>query len=79
MKSKFKGLLSVEIQPKIPDFQELNSTPLVLQYLPYTKMCLKQPLTNRQNKGLEDKWSLMKVESIAECSKRAFCNTFDLH
>ena len=23
--------------------------------------------------------SLMKVESIAECSKRAFCNTFDLH
>ena len=21
----------------------------------------------------------MKVESIAECSKRAFCNTFDLH
>ena len=23
--------------------------------------------------------SLMQVESIAECSKRAFCNTFDLH
>ena len=23
--------------------------------------------------------SLMKVESIAECSLRAFCNTFDLH
>ena len=23
--------------------------------------------------------SLMKVESIAECSKRAFCNAFDLH
>ena len=23
--------------------------------------------------------SLMKVESIAECSERAFCNTFDLH
>ena len=22
---------------------------------------------------------LMQVESIAECSKRAFCNTFDLH
>ena len=21
----------------------------------------------------------MKVKSIAECSKRAFCNTFDLH
>ena len=23
--------------------------------------------------------SLMKVESIAECSLGAFCNTFDLH
>ena len=23
--------------------------------------------------------SLIKVESIAKCSKRAFCNTFDLH
>ena len=23
--------------------------------------------------------SLMKVENIAECSLRAFCNTFDLH
>ena len=33
----------------------------------------------RQSKGLKDKSSLMKVESIAECSKRAFCNTFDLH
>ena len=23
--------------------------------------------------------SLMKIESIAECSHGAFCNTFDLH
>ena len=30
-------------------------------------------------KILMTKGSLMKVESIAECSKRAFCNTFDLH
>ena len=28
---------------------------------------------------LKTNGSLMKVESIAECSKRAFCNTFDLH
>ena len=26
-----------------------------------------------------DNCSLMKVESIAECSLGAFCNTFDLH
>ena len=24
-------------------------------------------------------YSLMEVKNIAECSKRAFCNTFDLH
>ena len=24
-------------------------------------------------------YPLMQVKSIAECSKRAFCNTFDLH
>ena len=30
-------------------------------------------------KVLKTNGSLMKVESIAECSKRAFCNTFDLH
>ena len=28
---------------------------------------------------LKTNGSLMKAESIAECSKRAFCNTFDLH
>ena len=34
---------------------------------------------NRQNKILMTNGSLMKVESIAECSLGAFCNTFDLH
>ena len=28
---------------------------------------------------LKTDYSLMQVESIAECFKRAFCNTFDLH
>ena len=32
-----------------------------------------------KTKALKANGSLMKVESIAECSKRAFCNTFDLH
>ena len=45
----------------------------------YSKTCLKRPLNNRQNKGLKTNGSLMKVESIAECSLGAFCNTFDLH
>ena len=30
-------------------------------------------------KALKQNGSLMKVESIAECSLGAFCNTFDLH
>ena len=32
-----------------------------------------------KTKILKTDGSLMQVESIAECSKRAFCNTFDLH
>ena len=32
-----------------------------------------------KTKVLKTNGSLMKVENIAECSKRAFCNTFDLH
>ena len=34
---------------------------------------------NKQNKGFKTNGSLMKVESIAECSLGAFCNTFDPH
>ena len=47
----------------------------------YSKACLKRPLKNRQNKinVLKTNGILMKVESIAECSLGAFCNTFDLH
>ena len=43
----------------------------------YSKTCLKQPLKNRQNKGLNG--SLMKVKSIAECSKGSILQYFDLH
>ena len=32
-----------------------------------------------KSKVLKTKGSLMEVESIAECSLGAFCNTFDLH
>ena len=48
-------------------------------HIEYSKTCLKQPLKNRQNKGLKTNVSLMKVKSIAKCSLGAFCNTFDLH
>ena len=32
-----------------------------------------------KTKVLKTNGSLIKVESIAECSLGAFCNTFDLH
>ena len=46
---------------------------------PKSSSTVKLPLKNRQNKGLNENGSLMKVKGIAECSKRAFCNTLDLH
>ena len=44
-----------------------------------SKTCLKRPPQNRQNKSLKTNGSLMKVESIAECSLGVLCNTFGLH
>ena len=39
----------------------------------YSKTCVKRPLKNRQNKYLKESktnGSLMKVKSIAQCSKK---------
>ena len=43
------------------------------QGIEYSKTCLKWPLKKKTD------YRLMQVKSIAECSKRAFCNIFDLH
>ena len=39
----------------------------------FSKTCLKRLLKKKMD------YRLMQVKNIAECSKRAFCNTFDLH
>ena len=45
-----------------------------------SKTCLKQGLAKRKPKKVfKTNYRLVQVKSIAECSKRAFCNTFDLH
>ena len=49
-----------------------------------SKTFVKWPLKKDKTKMLMTNGSLIKVESIAECSKadallQAFCNTFDLH
>ena len=43
------------------------------------KSVLNGHLKTDKTKVLKTNGSLMKVESIAECSLGAFCNTFDLH
>ena len=49
-------------------------------YVLYTvKPVLSGHSTIEKTKVLMANCSLMKVESIAECSLGAFCNTFDLH
>ena len=45
----------------------------------YSETCLKRPLKIDKAKVLKTNGSLMKVESIAECSLGAFCNNYDLH
>ena len=50
----------------------------------FGQMCSVKPVLSGHSKIdktkiLKTNGSLMKVESIAECSLVAFCNTFDLH
>ena len=48
--------------------------------VPSSKTCLKGPLKRKtKNWFFQTDYRLMQVKSIADCSKRAFCNTFDLH
>ena len=45
----------------------------------YIKTCLKGPLKKDQKLVFKTDYRLMQVKSFAECSKIAFCNTFDVH
>ena len=52
----------------------------VCKFVEYTvKPVLSGHFKKDKIKVLMENDSLMKVESIAECSLGAFCNTFDLH
>ena len=65
----------------IYELQFPSQTGNAIPFLIYSKTCVKPPLKNRQNKDLRHKWyvlSLMKFESIAECSPFDVCNTFDM-
>ena len=43
------------------------------------KPVLSSPQKRRPKFVIKTDYRLMQVKRIAECSKRAFCNTFDLH
>ena len=43
------------------------------------KPVLSDPSKRRLNLVFKTDYRLMQVKGIAECSKRAFCNTFELH
>ena len=46
----------------------------------YSKTCLKRSLLKKTKKWFSRPIiTLMQVKKIAECSKRAFCNSFNLY
>ena len=51
----------------------------IVIFMQYSKTGLKRPLKTKTKIWIQADYRLMQVKSTAECSKRAFCNTFDLH
>ena len=50
-----------------------------ISHKPTVKDCLKRPLKKSPKYVFNTDTRLLQVKSIAECSRGAFCNTFDLH
>ena len=73
-----KGLIFVWAFIYVPNFvcEHMSSLCICNKY---SKTCLKRSLKKWTKKVLTTNDSLMKVESIANCSLGAFCYTFYLH
>ena len=56
-----------------------NSVPIVVRYMNSKPVLNKRPLKKKTKLVFTTDYRLMQVKNIAECSKRAFCNIFDLH
>ena len=67
---------------RVVGFSTLH-TEAIMKFFWYQVSTVKPVLSGHSKIGktkvLKTNGSLMKVESIAECSLGAFCNTFDLH
>ena len=59
-------------------FQRMNKI-ILSQTFNTVKPVLSSHSKKTKNWIFKTKYHLMQVKSIAECSKRAFCNTFDMH
>ena len=77
LKQKYKS--NKNPKPVIKTRQMLNETQCIAAFQGTVEPVISgHPKINKTN-VLKTNGSLMKVESIAECSLGAFCNTFDLH
>ena len=79
--------LSKNINPSLVLVQPRKTRPFITERLLMgrkesnltNKTCLKRSLKEDQKWIFKTDYRLMQVKSIAECSKRTFYNTFDLH
>ena len=69
----------INVQDLVFNPMSYDTYALVKVYAYTVKPVLSGHLQIDETKVLKTHCSLMKVESIAECSLGAFCNTFDLH
>ena len=80
---KNKNIIFKIRRSKVTDYAALKINS-ILKFQLYVqgitvKTVLSGHLKRRPKLGFKTHYGLMQVKSIAECSKRAFCNTFDLH
>ena len=57
--------------------QRLQWLPPISLFINYSKSCLKQSFKKDQRLIFKTNDRIMQVKSIAACSKRAYCNTFE--
>ena len=66
-----------EVEKNLPEI-DFDLFDVCIVVLKYSETCVKWPKKIEETKFLMINGSFMKVQSIAECSLGAFCNTFDL-
>ena len=64
----------------ITNIETVANDGLTVNFCAYSKTCVKLPLKNRQNQGLNDKWELNTGQKYCRMPPLgAFCNIFTLY